>query len=47
VSELTYKLPAALEAPVKSNIEDWRSGGKVDRLCQRGGARSGRCGSEW
>jgi transaldolase/glucose-6-phosphate isomerase len=32
VSVQTYKLPAALAAAVKTNIEDWRAGDKVRRL---------------
>jgi transaldolase / glucose-6-phosphate isomerase len=32
VSVQTYKLPAALTAAVKTNIEDWRAGDKVRRL---------------
>ncbi len=32
VSVQTYKLPAALAAEVKTNIEDWRAGDKVRRL---------------
>jgi transaldolase / glucose-6-phosphate isomerase len=30
----TYKLPAALAAPVKTNLEDWFAGDKVRRLWQ-------------
>jgi transaldolase/glucose-6-phosphate isomerase len=32
VSVQTYKLPAALAAAVKTNLEDWRAGDKVRRL---------------
>ena len=35
MSGLTYKLPAALEAAVQGNLEDWRAGNKVRRLWQR------------
>ncbi len=34
VSQQTYKLPEALAASVKGNIEDWRAGDKVRRLWQ-------------
>ena len=34
VSLQTYKLPEALAASVKTNIEDWRADGKVRRLWQ-------------
>ena len=34
VSQQTYKLPEALAASVKANIEDWRAGDKVRRLWQ-------------
>ena len=30
----TYKLPAALAASVKTNLEDWRAGDKVRRTVE-------------
>jgi transaldolase/glucose-6-phosphate isomerase len=35
VGSQTYKLPEALATSVKSNIDQWRAGGKVRRLWQR------------
>ncbi len=35
VSRQTYKLPNALAAAVKTNVDDWRAAGKVRRLWQR------------
>jgi transaldolase / glucose-6-phosphate isomerase len=35
LSRQTYKLPDALAAAVKTNIDDWRAAGKVRRLWQR------------
>src|SRR5262249_38683228 len=35
LSKQSYKLPEALAAAVKANIDDWRAAGKVRRLWQR------------